>query len=144
MNIITKNPILVNPEMNYSSLDGTSNSDEIQAFQKWVWYVKGDKSLKTTKSPDGVDGIWGGKTSSAWNKYNPEYTNTPVPVINRPPNPTPTLETVQEDKPKDETDTTKQGWWAKKTKTQKALVIGGYVAVFALIGYIIYKRTKTN
>ena len=131
--------------MTYSSLDGSSNSADIKAFQKWVWYVKADKSLKTTKAPDGVDGIWGGKTSGAWNKYSAEYAKylAPAPEITTPIT-TVTSETIVEEKPKDETDTTKQGWWAKKTKTQKGLIIGGGIALIAVVGFVIYKVRKNK
>jgi hypothetical protein len=48
--------------------------EQIKAFQKWVYDVKNDKSLATTKHPNGQDGQWGKKSSSAWAKYSAEYT----------------------------------------------------------------------
>lgn len=140
MKIITKSPILVNPEMSYSSLDGSSSKDEIKAFQKWVWYVKGDKSLKTSKAPDGVDGIFGKKTASALVKYADEYSKFLMPPT-VPTTPSITNEATVEDKPKDEVKVEKQGWWKTRTKTQKNLIIVGGITLFAIIGYVIYKRS---
>jgi hypothetical protein len=48
--------------------------EDIKAFQKWVYDVKNDKSLATTKYPNGQDGLWGKKCTTAWAKYSAEYT----------------------------------------------------------------------
>jgi hypothetical protein len=48
--------------------------EDIKAFQKWVYDVKNDKSLATTKYPNGQDGLWGKKCTTAWAKYSVEYT----------------------------------------------------------------------
>jgi hypothetical protein len=125
-------------------LDGSSASDEIKAFQRWVWYTKGDKSLKTSKAFDGVDGIFGSKTRSAWAKYGSEYTNvltpTNTPTTNVDTTPISTVtETVTT-----ETVANKQGWWSKRTKTQKGLIIGGGVAIAIVLGVLIYKRSKKS
>jgi hypothetical protein len=139
MKVITKSPILINPEMTYSSLDGSSNKEEIKAFQKWVWYTKGDKSLKTTKVADGVDGIWGGKTATAWSKYSDEYTKSVAPVTTVT---TTANEVVVDTTPKDEVDTNKEGWWARKTKTQKGLIVGGAVLITGLTVFLIIRSSR--
>ena len=51
-----------------------SSPEQIKAFQKWVWDVKKDKSLATSKVPNGQDGMWGKKSAKAWSKYSVEYT----------------------------------------------------------------------
>jgi hypothetical protein len=33
-----------------------------------------------------------------------------------------------------------KSWWAKKTKTQKTLIIGGGVVALGLISYLLYKK----
>lgn len=33
-----------------------------------------------------------------------------------------------------------KGWWGKKTKKQKTLIIGGSVVALGLISYLLYKR----
>lgn len=73
-----KNP--VNPD-NGSSVNQDSPADvpfttpeQIKAFQKWVYDVKNDKSLATSKVPNGQDGLWGKKCTTAWAKYSTEYT----------------------------------------------------------------------
>lgn len=144
MKVITKNPILVNPETNYSSLDGSSSKDEIKAFQKWVWYVKGDKSLKTSKAPDGVDGIFGKKTSSALAKYAVEYAKFLAPATITPPTEvTPAIEKPIE-KPTDEVVKEKAGWWKNRTKQQKRLIVVGGIALVAVVGFFIYKSRKNK
>jgi hypothetical protein len=49
------------------------NKAELLAFQKWVFDVKKDKSLATTKFPNGQDGSWGKLSAAAWTKYGKEY-----------------------------------------------------------------------
>lgn len=158
MKVITTNPILVNPEKSYSYLDGSSASDEIKAFQKWVWYTKGDKSLKTSKAPDGVDGIWGAKTGSAWSKYSAEFQKT-LPILGVQ-NITSEAEKLKAEaeaealrlkaiadadalKVKDgEYGSGKPSWWKNRTKVQKGLIIGGSVALIAVVIAIIVNKTK--
>jgi len=160
MKVITTNPIIVNPEKSYSYLDGSSASDEIKAFQKWVWYTKGDKSLKTSKAPDGVDGIWGAKTGSAWSKYSAEFQKT-LPILGVE-NITAEAEKLKAEaeaealrlkaiadaealKVKDgENGSGKPSWWKNRTKTQKGLIIGGAVAVIGLTVLLIVRSTKTS
>jgi hypothetical protein len=50
-----------------------NTKDKIKDFQKWVYYTKNDKSLATSKVADGVDGLYGNRTNTAWNKYKTEY-----------------------------------------------------------------------
>lgn len=49
------------------------NKAELVAFQKWVFDVKKDTSLATSKFPNGQDGAWGKKSAAAWTKYGKEY-----------------------------------------------------------------------
>lgn len=49
------------------------NKSELLAFQKWVFDVKKDTSLATSKFPNGQDGSWGKKSAAAWTKYGKEY-----------------------------------------------------------------------
>lgn len=49
------------------------NKAELVAFQKWVYDVKKDTSLATSKFPNGQDGAWGKKSAAAWTKYGKEY-----------------------------------------------------------------------
>jgi hypothetical protein len=37
-------------------------------------------------------------------------------------------------------ETQEKGWWGKKTKKQKTLIIGGSVVALGLISYLLYKR----
>ena len=53
----------------------TGTPDAI-AFQKWVYDIKKDTSLSTSKFRNGQDGIFGAKSKAAWAKYKDEYTNT--------------------------------------------------------------------
>jgi len=145
MKIITKNPILVNPETTYSALDGSSSKDEIKAFQKWVWYVKGDKSLKTSKAPDGVDGIFGKRTSSALAKYAVEYAKFLAPTTNTTPTEvTAPIEKPIEENPKDEVVKDKAGWWKNRTKNQKRLIVVGGIALVVVVGILVYKSRKNK
>jgi hypothetical protein len=160
MKVITKSPILINPEATYSSLDGSSNKEEIKAFQKWVWYTKGDKSLKTSKAPDGVDGIWGAKTGSAWSKYSTEFQKT-LPILGVQ-NITAEAEKLKAEaeaealrlkaiadadalKVKDgEKGSGKPSWWKNRTKTQKRLIIGGALVVTGLTIMLIVRSVKKS
>jgi len=37
-------------------------------------------------------------------------------------------------------ETQEKGWWSKKTKKQKTLIIGGSVVALGLISYLLFKR----
>lgn len=70
MKIITKHPIIYKSSSvdgDYSGLDGKSSSKQILFFQKWVNQFRGEK-LK-------LDGKWGSKTQTAWNKYGKDFEN---------------------------------------------------------------------
>ena len=149
---------MVNSEKRYSYLDGSSASDEIKAFQKWVWYTKGDKSLKTSKAFDGVDGIWGNKTSSAWSKYSAEYLKT-LPILGDQNTQTEAEKLKAEAeaealrlkaiadalKAKDEENGSgKPSWWKNRTKTQKRLIIGGALVVTGMTIMLIVRSVKKS
>lgn len=36
----------------------------------------------------------------------------------------------------------KQGWWERKTKTQKGLIVGGAIVGVSLLSFLIYKAVK--
>lgn len=132
MKVYTENPILVDPLM-YSSLDGGSSSEDVKAFQRWVYYVKKDASISTKKQKDGVDGIFGKKTSAAWNKYGDEYTKlvesaTPKPSENKE-QPKPSEQVIEKPEEKPE----KIGWWKRQTTLTKSLIIGGGVVILLIV-----------
>jgi len=53
---ITKNPF--------------STKKELDLFQTWVYNVKGDKDILGASK---IDGLWGGASAAAWDKYGEEY-----------------------------------------------------------------------
>ena len=73
------NPNSENPDEASSKSDDSpadipfTTPEEIKAFQKWVYDIKKDTSLATSKVPNGQDGLWGSKSALAWSKYATEY-----------------------------------------------------------------------
>lgn len=76
----TLNPIIKNEEFDenieYSSLDGKSQKNEITNFQKWML------SKHPTFNKDGdivlASGVFDDGTKAAWNQYGAEYTGVPT------------------------------------------------------------------
>lgn len=74
-NDVTSKPadtIPVDSPINYTT-NPFKTKDEVKAFQQWVVNKYG-KILGTSGSnKNGVDGLWGQKTASAWDKYGKTY-----------------------------------------------------------------------
>jgi len=141
---MTKSPIIVDG-MRYSSLDGSSSKDDIKAFQKWVYYVKKDSSISTARQRDGVDGIFGKKTSAAWTKYGDEYTKLVESATPKPNNlvseqPAPEQPAPEQPAPSVE-EQKKEGWWKRQSKRNKTLIIGGAAL---LVGLAIYYAARNK
>lgn len=41
-----------------------------------------------------------------------------------------------------DSQTEQQGWWGRKTKTQKGLIVGGAIVGVSLLSFLIYKAVK--
>jgi hypothetical protein len=164
MIVKTSRPILYDGSYeHYLSLDGSSTKDAILAFQKWA-NSKGEKLVDE-------DGIWSASTSKLYSTVQKRYELETGEQIGRlKPNYTPSSTVVDakgrvksfnydpsntgENKIQQETipmkpytgtytpDKLKVSWWAKRSKAQKGLIIGGGIAVIAVIGFLIYKQTK--
>lgn len=150
MQVITKNPIIVNGIYeDYLSLDGTSSKEEILAAQKIINQLiilentakPATKWLKTIKE----DGIWGSETETA-------YSNRKTKVD------------AELDKVKQllgafvkggasggfitaaneisKTQTEQQSWWKKRTKNQKVGIVATSVLLIGVIGYFTLKASK--
>jgi len=50
--------------------------DEVKAFQQWIVNKYGKILGTSGSSKNGVDGLWGQKTASAWDKYGKAYMTT--------------------------------------------------------------------
>lgn len=137
MQVITKNPILINqPWEDYLALDGSSSKEEILKFQKWA-NSKGEKLLNET-------GVFDAKTSDFYTKYKDRYEREMQDTIKLAPKGIKTIENNAIDSayvPYFSLDNkTKKSWWQKKSKSQKNTIIIGSIAVATLIGYLLYKR----
>lgn len=148
MKVITRNKILVNPDMNYSRLDGKSPTAEILAMQKLI-NSKGEKLVDET-------GVFDAKTSEVYNKYKTrldreflemgyepiKLQTKPLNVIENPITPAQIVPTFF--KADFKTSNEKTSWWSKRTKTQKGLIIGGAVAVTGLTVWLIVRSVKRS
>lgn len=150
MQVITKNPIIVNGIYeDYLSLDGTSSKEEILAAQKIINQLiilentakPATKWLKTIKE----DGIWGSETETA-------YSNRKAKVD------------AELDKVKQllgafvkggvsggfitaaneisKIQTEQQSWWKRKNRNQKIAIIGVGLLLVGLIGFYVIKSSK--
>jgi hypothetical protein len=162
MIVKTSRPVLYDGSYeHYLSLDGTSPSAEILAFQKWV-NSKGEKLVDE-------DGLWNVKTSTLYPSIKARYERELLfePMVKLKPNYTPSnvvldekgnIKSLESNNPviqafkqivpmKQYTGTytpakLKVSWWAKRSKAQKGLIMGGGIAVIAVVGFLIYKQTK--
>lgn len=144
MIVKTSRPVLYDGSYeHYLSLDGTSSKDAILAFQKWA-NSKGEKLVDE-------DGLWNPSTSKLYSTVQKRYELETGEQIGRlKPNYTPSnanavLREIIPMKPYTGTytpDKLKVSWWAKRSKAQKGLIMGGGIAVIAVVGFLIYKQTK--
>lgn len=162
MIVKTSRPILYDGSYeHYLSLDGTSPSAEILAFQKWV-NSKGEKLVDE-------DGLWNVKTSTLYQSLKARYESEPLfaETGRLKPNYTPSnvvldekgnIKSLESNNPviqafkqivpmKPYTGTytpakLKVSWWSKRTKTQKGLIMASGIAVIAVVGFLIYKSSS--
>lgn len=67
------NPTSTPPAVSNRPTNPFSSVDALKAFQKWVFDVKKEAVGKSDGTPDG---LWGGKTATAYTKYGVEYTQS--------------------------------------------------------------------
>ena len=146
MIVKTSRPVLYDGSYeHYLSLDGTSPSAEILAFQKWA-NSKGEKLVDE-------DGLWNPSTSKLYSTVQQRYELETGEQIGRlKPNYTPVntgVNQIQQEiipmKPFVSTYSPaklKVSWWAKRSKAQKGLIMVGGIAVIVVISFLIYKQTK--
>jgi hypothetical protein len=63
------------PSSGSSSSSSTDRPADITAFQKYAKSKGADLGISGTNK-DGIDGVWGGKTTTAWATYGAEYTKS--------------------------------------------------------------------
>lgn len=146
MIVRTSRPVLYNSNSeNYFSLDASSTTDSILAFQKWA-NSKGQKIVDE-------NGVWNPTTSKIYNivkkryeletgdqigKLKPNYTSSEaVADANA------ILKEIIPMKPSTSLTTPakpKANWWQKKTKSQKNIImIGGIIVI---VGFFMYKSSS--
>jgi hypothetical protein len=69
----SNNPLQNKPQVQNNPTNPFSNLDALKAFQQWVFDIKKEKVGKSDGTPDG---IWGGKTATAYQNYGVAYTQT--------------------------------------------------------------------
>jgi hypothetical protein len=69
----SNNPIFTPPVVNNQQTNPFSSIDALKAFQQWVFDIKKEAVGNSNGTPDG---LWGGKTATAYTKYGVEYTQT--------------------------------------------------------------------
>jgi len=148
MQVITKNPIIVNGVYeDYLSLDGTSSKEEILAAQKIINQLI---TIENTGKPTTQwlkaikeDGIWSNETATAYSNRKAKV-DAELDKLKQllggfvKGGASGGFSTAATEISKIQT-TTNDSWWKKRTKTQKTFIIVGGVAI---IGLIVYRLTK--
>lgn len=123
----------------FSSLDGLSPATEILAFQKWA-NSKGEKLVDE-------DGLWNPSTSKLYSTVKKRYESETGEQIGKLASKkiettVPVKEIVQA-KPYSAIITPipiKQGWWAKRSKTQKTIIVTSSIVLLGITLYVVSQK----